>query len=387
MKKTSERKKTGSVRSLVKPTGRRDKNHSVLDAALGYAIRGWYVLPVYGIDKYGNCTCGGKANCKPGKHPMLSNWQTRASKSLNTLTKWWTQSPDANIGICCGKSRLVVIDVDPKNSGDQTFTQVLKDFPEVGKTLTAKSGSGGRHYYFTVLRGISVKNDTGTKLGPGIDIRADGGLIIAPPSKHLSGGTYAWLRPHKQLLELGQGLTKRLTTSPRKLPATEAVELEGDNRHEAYAAVLVPKGARHSLNMSITGKLRQLGIGDSTIRAFLVWFGCQFFEKSTDFDQETDVGKILHYHNEPAFDPIEVLHDWYASLKGNELRVLVAYITENICSNIRTPSVKRIMEVSGLSESAVYLARSGLETAGAVAVTPGSPKQTAKVKFRRRPPE
>src|SRR5207245_8411583 len=98
------------------------------------------------------------------------------TRSLSSTEAW----PNANIGIATGPdSGLVVLDVD--------CPEILNGWQS--DTLTAETGKG-QHFYFA-LNGTAVKNSV-RKLGDGLDLRGDGGYVVAPPSRHASGVTYTW---------------------------------------------------------------------------------------------------------------------------------------------------------------------------------------------------
>jgi putative DNA primase/helicase len=164
----------------------------MLEAALSYARRGWAVVPLHS-PRDGHCDCN-KPDCRsPAKHPRTMHGLDDATTDEATVTRWWSTWPDANIGIVTGaKSGLVAIDVDPKDGGDEAFAEISERLPLSLETVT---GSGGRH---VLLRhpGGKVGNVTSKNgkapLGKGIDVRADGGYIVAPPSLHVSGKRYKW---------------------------------------------------------------------------------------------------------------------------------------------------------------------------------------------------
>ena len=110
---------------------------------------------------------------------------TRKRKSANG----GRTCPDANIGIACGPSRLLVVDIDPRHGGDKTFKRLKRQhgpdaFPATATSITS---AGGRHlYYLDDPKGSRNVTDL-TGDGGGVDIKAERGLIVAPPSLHHTG--------------------------------------------------------------------------------------------------------------------------------------------------------------------------------------------------------
>lgn len=155
----------------------------VTDAAILYASIGLKVFPAHGINKYGQCTCYRGKDCNdPGKHPIEKGWIKKATINQDAIRQAFNKYPFANIGIATGKdSNLTVLDVD----GDEGRESLKKyNIPETAICLT---GGGGEHHYFQYKK---LKN--AIKFAPGLDIRSDDGLVIAPPSKHSSGKNYVW---------------------------------------------------------------------------------------------------------------------------------------------------------------------------------------------------
>lgn len=122
--------------------------------------------------------------------------------------------PHANIGIATGgATRLFVVDIDlphgPRSLATLIPTADLTSVPIV------RTGSGGQHLYFTV-ESQSCNRTTTSLLGPGIDTRGDGGYILAPPSRHITGRPYRWERPLQgQLPSLPDRLQRQLEPARR----------------------------------------------------------------------------------------------------------------------------------------------------------------------------
>ena len=160
-------------------------------AALGYASRGWAVLPCHHITGSG-CSCHHADCSSPGKHPRTRTGLHEATTDTDRIGAWWRRWPHANVGINTGRaSGLVVLDVDPDHGGITTLRKLVAERGRLPSGLRARTGSGGWHLYFAHPGG-TVPNSAG-RLGPGLDIRGDGGYVIAPPSNHRAGGTYSFI--------------------------------------------------------------------------------------------------------------------------------------------------------------------------------------------------
>ena len=162
---------------------------SLLDAALAYAARGWCVIPLHDVTQ-GHCSCSKATTCgkDAGKHPRIDHWTEAASGDPTQLRTWWQQWPTANVGLLTGaRSRLAVLDVDPRNGGDVALEDLEQCYHPLPDTPLVLTGSPGHHYYFRLDGPLRKFNP-----GPGLNFQADGALVVAPPSLHHSGRHYTW---------------------------------------------------------------------------------------------------------------------------------------------------------------------------------------------------
>lgn len=160
---------------------------SLLESALQYATRGWHVFPIYGV-RDGRCSCGQDCGKSAGKHPILRRGFRAATTDTGLIRSWWSRWADANIGIATGAtSGLVVVDVDG-HEGLKTLQALVAQHGPLPHTLIARTGRGW-HWYFSLRPGQAPVRCSASD---GLDIRADGGYIIAPPSRHISGHAYEW---------------------------------------------------------------------------------------------------------------------------------------------------------------------------------------------------
>ena len=181
-----------------------------LEAALGYAERGWAVLPLHGPSRAGRCSCGTRDCSSVAKHPRTAHGKDDASAEGSTIAGWWRSWPTANVGIRTGaESGLVVLDIDVDKGGPESLAALEAEHGPLPVTLTVRTGSGGGHRYF-LHPGEPIRNDASRKLGAGLDVRGDGGYIVAPPSVHATGHPYEWVDSGAQLAAMPSWLLERL---------------------------------------------------------------------------------------------------------------------------------------------------------------------------------
>jgi hypothetical protein len=167
--------------------------NAMLDAALRYAQMGVPVFPLYGIRNH-RCTCGGGSKCTPGKHPRTPNGFKDATTDAKAISDWWERWPDSNIGVPTGQaSGWAVVDIDPRNGGDESLSEIQGEYGALPETVEAITGGGGQHIVFA-YPGTHLPCRAG--LRPGIDLKADGGYIVVEPSNHASGNAYTWELSH-----------------------------------------------------------------------------------------------------------------------------------------------------------------------------------------------
>lgn len=146
---------------------------NIVDSALSYAVRGWHVFPL----------------APRGKTPATAHGFKDATTDAEQIRRWWAANPQYNIGIATGEaSGMFVVDLDGPE-GLQSWQKLIAMCGGVDvETLTFSTGGGGRHLvYRWPLMAVSNR----AKLLDGIDIRGDGGYIVAPPSVHPNGQVYS----------------------------------------------------------------------------------------------------------------------------------------------------------------------------------------------------
>ena len=206
-------------------------NSEYLESALAYARRGWPVFP-----------------CGEDKKPLTKQGFKDASTNPEQIKSWWERWPGALIGVPMGaRSGLFCVDLDRKPGGSDgvaTWIQ-LTAIHETPATLSAISPSTGEHRYFQYQGGLRpIPLD---KLAPGIEIKAEGGYMIMPPSKR-NEGSYKWTNgadiapPPRWLLDRIHAYYVR---QPRTTP-TEAVAPQRISEALAFISpdIVAPSGSR-----------------------------------------------------------------------------------------------------------------------------------------------
>lgn len=165
----------------------------LLTAALDYAAAGIYVLPIHGIVENDDgdlvCTCGGRRNCKPGKHPATPNGLLNATTDPDTIRRWWARNPQRNIGINLGMSGIGIVDDD---ADDSDLASLVDDLGELDSDWVVTTGRG--HHYYLSSGDVPIPTIPQTKLGTKVETKGEGGYAIAPPSRHATGTRYEWVK-------------------------------------------------------------------------------------------------------------------------------------------------------------------------------------------------
>ena len=148
------------------------------EAALAYAAYGWPVFPLRGKLPAKPKASGGRGFHDATTDPVI-------------VTAMWTRYPEANIGVRTGTtSGLAVLDVDPGHDGVETLTAIEAERGVLPGTVMQLTGGNGLHLLYQHQLGLGI----GTNVwGRGLDLRAEGGYIVAAPSLHPdTGRAYEW---------------------------------------------------------------------------------------------------------------------------------------------------------------------------------------------------
>ena len=212
----------------------------VLDQVKEYANHGWSILPV-----------------KPDeKRPYMQNWlqYTKERAGEQVLSGWFTHLSGAGVGVVTGKvSGILVLDVE--NHCPQPIEEILRKYPT---NMVSRTGSGGYHLFYQYPSNKGRVSNR-VRLFDGVDLRADGGFIVLPPTKHPSGGKYEWIN---------KGM-------PSVFPSS-ILEVEGQSTNpagEAWISELlrgVTEGGRNDAAARLAGYFFKKGISSDIVESLLM---------------------------------------------------------------------------------------------------------------------
>ena len=206
----------------------------MLEAALKYIADGYKVFPV-GIDK----------------KPLTPHGLKDATQTQQGAKEYWTKWPDA--GIAIPTDGLIVLDFDKKSGGAESLKKMQADYGELPKTRVHRTGGGGLHFIYRNPNGTDIRNTTALGDYPGVDLRANGGYIVVPPSLHPSGKKYVLLQdvpiipPPDWLINI---------IKSKKVSAISANPGE---------SVPFPEGQRNQSLTKLAGSLRRAGMAEEAI--------------------------------------------------------------------------------------------------------------------------
>lgn len=216
-----------------------------LNTALAYRKLGWSIIPIHTLVK-GRCTCGNEDCATPGKHPRVK-WSEFIKRlpDVEEVSEWFGDAfVGSNIGVVTGSiSNIIVVDCDGKKGVLLAKKELDLPFP----TLIALTGGGGFHIFYKPS-GASIESRIG--LLPNVDLKAEKGFVVLPPSIHMSGYKYRWFRR-----------VKPAKISADRFPKPEVdlpVNLRGWEDEYIYG---VDEGMRASVAAKLAGKYVAMGLG------------------------------------------------------------------------------------------------------------------------------
>jgi hypothetical protein len=235
-----------------------------LPAALSYAEKGWFVFPA---------PRGEKKSHKSAEHSGGRPWgkTTDPDEIRRDFARW----PEANLCIATGRdSDIFVVEADTKEGHDVDGIAALRaleqQYGPLPDTLTAQSPSGSIHRYFRNPQDREVCNST-SQVARGVDVRGEGGMVVAPPSVKVSVGSYVWISnaeiadAPEWLIELA---TANSVSSADRIPSEH---LEADLEHVGLALEVIPNDDLDYDNWNRVAMAAYRATGGAGFAAFDAW--------------------------------------------------------------------------------------------------------------------
>lgn len=235
----------------------KEKNQ-LLSAALAYADRGWSVFPLVPHEKA----------------PLTKKGFLDGTTDRSQILQWWQLFPEANIGLATGDP-FDVLDIDGPDSVSALQDVLGHDFRHNGPV--AKTGREGKgiHLYFEALP--NARNRAGLLEGK-LDYRGTGGYVVAPPSIHPSGRTYAWdtdrdFRSDLPKVPLALREIVLKTTGTKRNMTVVTNQMPGNTIMKGQAAIATTRPPMDDIIHSLGNKIVRQGVN---------WFtNCLFHDDST----------------------------------------------------------------------------------------------------------
>lgn len=245
---------------MVQDDGKPDKQGGVkmpsisknsLQAALGYAARGIAVFPLH----------------PRGKTPLTAHGLKDASTDPAAITAWWQQWSEANIGIVTGENSFWVLDIDG-TEGEKSLRALEEEHGALSQTVEVITGGDGRHLYFQCPQQGVIFNSAG-RLGRCLDVRGNGGYVVAPPSIHETGRRYEFsVDSHDRILPAPAWLLNLIHETKKKKSSISGSEWLNIVKG-------VTEGQRNDALARLAGKLLRYGLAP-----FLVLELCQAWNET-----------------------------------------------------------------------------------------------------------
>jgi len=289
----------------------RDDPPVLLQEACKYAEHGFPVLPVR----------------RNSKIPAIENWPESATTDLQTVSAWWLDDPNYNIGSLTGwPSGNVVLDLDP--SEEISIADILSDLDvELGDTLTTRTPSGGLHLYYKLPDGLDVPRRI--KIRPGLDVIAARSQVLMPPSS-IDGVKYEW-HTEKDIQPLPDGLLSLIEERPR----AQVAEVINGN---------IPQGQRNNTLTSMAGRLRYAGAAEAVLLEHLRDQNKNCSPPLDDPELQSIAKSVARYDTSPSFNEVREVRPLPAilpSVPEFDLALLpsvLAPLVEHISESTQAPA-------------------------------------------------
>jgi len=256
-----------------------------------YANKGWPIFPVAWLIN-GHCSCGRSDCTSPGKHPLVENGFYSATTDLDQIKQWHDRWPESNWGLRTGDknaggSGLIVLDIDHKTGGFHTWDLLREENPGPIETVTVATGNQGQHLYFLYPEGTDIRSGVGV-LGPGVDIRANLGYVLIPPSSTTNPYKFELNPSETEVSVMPAWIRSKLNGHVRSLPIQTMPAA-------ARLGKVISQGERHQSLTSIAGSLKNTGLGADEIRATLLMIRDERFDSGDHLVTDDEIEGVVQW--------------------------------------------------------------------------------------------
>ncbi len=251
---------------------------SLSDAALLYAQNGWPVFPL------------------AGKIPYEG---TRGHRDATTeravIDHWWSEHPKANIGLATGRrSGVLVLDMDVPE-GYYSLKKLQEHYGSLPETRRSKTAGGGLHYFFAYPQDTNTYgNVVGLKGQIGIDIRAEGGYVVLPPSRLYGRKYYTWADTDTPIAPLPDWLHSMLPTKGehREYPHRLGFAAPSGEKWLDQAEARAAEGNRNSVGFWLACQLRDDGLTQQQVTSILLLYANRVPQDTSQYTSQEAVKTI-----------------------------------------------------------------------------------------------
>jgi len=235
----------------------------VVEAALTYAQNGWYVFPLHGKKPYEFLA----PNVK-------SHGYKDATTDEETIRAWWTYHKGATIGLATGSvSGVIVLDIDPPE-GYYNLKQLQTTYSPLPETRRSRTGNKGLHFFFEYPGdGNTYKSAVGLAGLEGVDIRANGGYAVLPPSRLYGRLAYKWADPQIPIAPAPAWLLELITkgyAQTENAPQSLRFAHSPGGKWLQQALVRSREGNRNAVGFWLACQLRDDQVPEAEARSILL---------------------------------------------------------------------------------------------------------------------
>ena len=248
----------------------------------------------------------------PAKHPRTKHGFKDGSTAVEDIVRWWGMWPAANIGVRTGaEAGVVVLDVDPRNGGIESWLALKEANGYEHQGPACITGGGGMHFWFAHPGGTILSRSG--QIGAGLDVKADGGYVVAPPSVHKTGAAYAWIEGYAPW-------DRELPGIPDWLLLLMQTPVGQDKFDPTGIADKITRGGRNSALLSLAGSMRRRNMGETAIFNALMAENAEKCDPPLDTREVARIAKSVGRYESASPDPPLIVDTGKRAKSGPERR-------------------------------------------------------------------